>query len=199
MSNVHTHVHVDPQPHTQPLPPRAVPVAAVAPAVVAVAPDDSLRSVRFQPPRKRWPGFMAALVLGAGVAAAVVSSYYDDRTLGQRIDASVDTAGRAVQQQVQDIKSGATAVAEQGARSTGQLVESLADAGITAAVKTALAADPALSALRIEVSTHDGVVTLAGPAPDEKARERAAVLAAAPEGVRSVDNRLVVPPPPSRG
>lgn len=195
MSNVHTHVHVDPQPQTPPPTPRPVP----APAVVAVAPDDSLRSVRFQPPRRRWPGVMAAMLLGAGVAAAVVSSYYDNRTLGQRIDASVDTAGRAVQQQVQDIKSGASAVAEQGARSTGQLVESLADAGITAAVKTALAADPALSALRIEVSTHDGVVTLAGPAPDEKARERAAVLAAAPEGVRSVDNRLVVPPPPNRG
>jgi osmotically-inducible protein OsmY len=35
-------------------------------------------------------------------------------------------------------------------------------------------------------------VTLAGPAPDAQARERAAVLAAVPQGVRSVDNRLVV-------
>lgn len=78
------------------------------------------------------------------------------------------------------------------------MVATLTDAGITASVKTALAADPALSALQINVDTHDGVVTLSGPAPDEKARDRAAVLAAAPDGVHQVDNRLVVLAPVSR-
>ena len=43
-----------------------------------------------------------------------------------------------------------------------------------------------------QVQFSDGVVTLSGPAPDEKSRDRAAVLAAAPDGVRQVDNRLVV-------
>jgi osmotically-inducible protein OsmY len=61
-------------------------------------------------------------------------------------------------------------------------------------VKAALAADPALSVLKINVDTDNGVVLLTGPAPDEKARERAAVLAAAPAGVVRVDNRLVVSP-----
>ena len=64
----------------------------------------------------------------------------------------------------------------------------------TAAVKTALAADPALSALKIGVDTNDGVVRLTGPAPDAQARDRAGVLAAAPKGVRSVDNLLKVEP-----
>ena len=68
----------------------------------------------------------------------------------------------------------------------------MGDAGITAKVKAALAADPTLSALSIDVDTHDGIVTLKGPAPDAKSRDRAGVLAAAPEGVRSVDNQLHV-------
>lgn len=167
------------------------------PAATAWQPPGAMRSVAFRPRRRLWPGLLAAGVLGAGIAAAIVSSYYDDRSIGQRIDATVGAAGQSVQNQVSDIKAGATVVATQGAATTGRLAASLSDAGITAAVKTAIAADPALSVLRIEVETRDGVVMLAGPAPDEKARERASVLAAAPEGVRSVDNRLVVPPPPA--
>jgi hypothetical protein len=68
------------------------------------------------------------------------------------------------------------------------------DTAITAAVKTALAADPSLSALHIDVTTTHGSVLLAGPAPDAKSRQRAEVLAMAPEGVVAVDNRLVVAP-----
>ena len=159
----------------------------------------ALRSASYQPRRRRGAGLFAAALVGAGIAAAVVSSWYDDRSIGQRIDATVDAAGQTVQQQVDSLKSGvkagAATMADEGAATRERIGASLSDAGITAAVKTALAADPALSALRIEVATRDGVVTLAGPAPDEKARERAAVLAGAPEGVRSVDNRLVVTGP----
>jgi hypothetical protein len=66
------------------------------------------------------------------------------------------------------------------------------DATITAQVTAALATDPQLSSVRIDVDTQDGVVTLTGPAPDEKARVRATQLAAAPEGVVRVENRLRV-------
>lgn len=131
-----------------------------------------LRSATFEPPRRRWPGILAATAIGAMIAAAAVSSFYDRRSLGERVDAAAQSASSA----------------------TDQVGESIKDAGITAAVKTALAADPTLSVLKIEVSTSDGVVRLSGPAPDDKARERAEVLAAAPEGVTSVDNRLVVAP-----
>lgn len=135
----------------------------------------TLRSSSFTPPRRRWPGILAASVIGAGIAAAAVSSLYDKRSLGERVDAATAAASSATERM--------------GASVSG----SMKDAGITAAVKTALAADPALSALKIDVTTTDGMVRLSGPAPDDKARERARMLAAAPDGVTSVDNRLVVP------
>ena len=68
----------------------------------------------------------------------------------------------------------------------------VSDSTITAEVKTALAADPQLSALRIEVDTNNGVVTLTGPAPDEKSKSRATQIAAGPKGVMRVENRLEV-------
>jgi hyperosmotically inducible protein len=128
---------------------------------------------QYQPRRRRWPGVLAAALIGAAIAGVMVSNYYSDRTIGQRLDSVVDKA-------------------EQGVQVPGSLARTVDDATITASVKTALAADPALSALRIDVTTRDGVVTLEGPAPNAQARERAQVLAAAPEGVVRVDNRLVV-------
>jgi hyperosmotically inducible periplasmic protein len=151
-----------------------------------------LRTTNFEPPRRRWPGILAACVLGAGIAAAAVSSYYDSRSLGERVDAGVAGANAAANDVVASARDGAAEAAVGAATAADQVRESVQDTNITAAVKTALAADPGLSALRIEVTTIDGVVHLSGPAPDDKARERAQVLAAAPAGVISVDNRLVV-------
>jgi hyperosmotically inducible periplasmic protein len=68
----------------------------------------------------------------------------------------------------------------------------VSDSTITAEVKSALAADPQLSALRIEVDTNNGVVTLTGPAPNEQAKSRATQIAAGPKGVMRVENRLEV-------
>jgi osmotically-inducible protein OsmY len=45
------------------------------------------------------------------------------------------------------------------------------------------------------VTTTQGIVRLEGPAPNATAKERATVLAGAPEGVRGVDNRLALPQP----
>lgn len=135
----------------------------------------SLRGGTFVLPRRRWPGLVAAGLVGSAVAAALVSSLYDPRSLGERLDAGVTAAAGAVDQQV------------------GQAQQAVGDANITAAVKTALATDPGLSAVQISVSTEAGVVRLQGPAPDEVARERATMIAAAPQGVVRVDNQLVVP------
>lgn len=66
------------------------------------------------------------------------------------------------------------------------------DMGITAKVNAALVADDQLKATRINVDTRDGQVTLSGQAPDAASRERATMLAAAVEGVRQVNNQLVV-------
>lgn len=152
-----------------------------------VAPSDLRREVRtvsYVSPRPRWPGLLFLAVVVAGVTALAVSSYYDRRTPGEKIDATV-----------QGLRDSANVAAQGGAEAGDRAAEALADTGITAAVKAALAADPTLSVLKIEVNTDAGVVSLAGPAPDERARERATVLAAAPAGVLRVDNRLVVSSP----
>lgn len=66
------------------------------------------------------------------------------------------------------------------------------DAAITAQVSAGLAKDPTLSALKIDVDTRDGVVTLNGPAPTQEAKDRATAIAQGVKGVSSVMNQLSV-------
>ena len=68
----------------------------------------------------------------------------------------------------------------------------VSDAAITAEVTAALAKDPGLSALKIDVDTANGRVVLHGKAPTPAARDRATQLAQNVKGVVSVDNQLVV-------
>lgn len=65
-----------------------------------------------------------------------------------------------------------------------------ADASLTTQVKTALLADPEMQALTINVDTSEGVVQLSGFVDSREQTEKAAAIAAAVEGVRSVDNKL---------
>ena len=67
------------------------------------------------------------------------------------------------------------------------------DATITAHVSSGLAKDPDLSAIKIDVDTRAGAVTLSGPAPNASARERAEMIAKGVKGVVSVTNNLKVP------
>lgn len=168
------------------------PEHAVDPTGAPVTTTTTIRSAEYRPPRRRWAGVMAACVLGAGIGALAVSSFYDERSVGEKLDATVAATQDKMQQGVQDLRAGASAAARDGAAVTERAAGALSDAGITAAVKTALAADPRLSAVKIEVETHEGVVSLEGPAPDQRSRDRAEVLAAAPDGVQRVDNRLIV-------
>lgn len=64
------------------------------------------------------------------------------------------------------------------------------DAAITAKVKTALLADDSVKGLRIDVDTRDGIVSLTGTVDNPGNIERAATLAKAVDGVKSVDNKL---------
>lgn len=163
-------------------------------ATTAGADPRLLRPAVYQPRRRRWPALVAATIVGAVAAGVYVSGQYDERSLGTRIDDTVSAAGGSVDRGVNDLRVAATGAVAGTTVVADRMASAITDTGITAAVKTALAADPALSALKVEVNTSNGVVQLDGPAPDAKARERAGVLAAAPDGVREVNNRLVVPP-----
>lgn len=74
----------------------------------------------------------------------------------------------------------------------GKAGRAIDDASITASVKSALAKDPTLSAIAIDVDTANGNVSLNGSAPDSNSREKATLIARAVQGVNGVENRIVV-------
>jgi hyperosmotically inducible protein len=116
----------------------------------------------------------------------------DDATVGQKIDGAVTSTEQAAQQARQDMESTAADIKREGEQAVQSVTTTATDMAITTKVKTALAADDQLSALKIEVDTVQGVVSLTGPAPSAEAAERATTLAKAVEGVTEVQNKLVV-------
>lgn len=71
--------------------------------------------------------------------------------------------------------------------------EVLDDAGITAAVKAKLLADPLVGGLKIDVDTREGVVYLTGDNMKSQAEiDQAMKLARETSGVKNVENKLVV-------
>ena len=66
------------------------------------------------------------------------------------------------------------------------------DAAVTTAVKTKFLADQAVSGLKIDVDTKDGVVTLTGNVATAAEKQRALDLARDSQGVKSVVDRLKV-------
>jgi len=116
-----------------------------------------------------------AAALGASLALAACQPAQDDAATTPMTSAP----GQAAE--------GATAMAD-------RVANAVDDAAITVAVNAELAKDAQLSALRIDVDTLDGRVTLAGSAPNEVARDRATLLTQSVKGVKAVDNRLAVAP-----
>lgn len=83
-----------------------------------------------------------------------------------------------------------SACAPSGAnRGTGEYID---DTAITARVKTALATDPDVSAMNVQVETFRGTVQLSGFVESPESATRAAQLAGAVPGVKEVRNSMVV-------
>jgi hyperosmotically inducible periplasmic protein len=123
----------------------------------------------------------------------------DERTVGERLDYGVNKAqqaGAEAKRDAKDATARAGAAAESAAENTRQMGAAAGakvdDATITAQVNASLAADKDLSAIRIDVDTQNGVVTLSGPAPSATARERASEIARGVKGVNSVNNQLTI-------
>jgi hyperosmotically inducible periplasmic protein len=79
-----------------------------------------------------------------------------------------------------------------GQSTVGQAVD---DGTISTRVKARMAEDPAVSAMRIEVETLNGVVQLAGFATSAAEKERAGTLARGVPNVREVRNNIIVRAP----
>ncbi|WP_254789551.1 BON domain-containing protein [Variovorax sp. OV329] len=149
-------------------------------------------------------GWLLALV-GAGALTLAGCDRNDNRTTGEKVDAAIakteraaDQAAAKTEQMAKDARekmnsSDAGARVSEAAKDAGRAISNAADdASITAAVNAGLAKDPDLSAVKIDVDTSAGKVTLRGPAPTPMAKERAEQIAKDVKGVSSVDNQLEV-------
>jgi hyperosmotically inducible protein len=83
------------------------------------------------------------------------------------------------------IKDDTTPMVKKGARV-------VSDASVTTAVKTRLMGDDLGRAMKIDVDTKDGVVTITGNVPSEADKTRLGDLVAHTTGVKSVVNNLTV-------
>lgn len=166
----------------------------------------------FVPVRPRICGFaLTSVVLLLALSAC---NKQDNKTVGQKLDSAIEKTSEAAaqakvktEQSAEQAKSkteetlanagaalkNATQKAEASIKdAAGKASEKMDDFSITTAVSAGIAKDSELSVLKIKVETKNGVVTLNGTAPAEAAREKASGLAKAVQGVRSVDNKLVV-------
>ena len=105
----------------------------------------------------------------------------DNRTVGERIDSGAARTEQAARNAADDTKA-------MGAAASSKIDDGM----ITTKVNAALVADKDLSAVKINVDTKDGVVTLTGPAPSPEAAAQATKIAKDVKGVISVNNQLVV-------
>ncbi len=99
--------------------------------------------------------------------------------------ASVNSAGVALREGADQAKAAAK-------EASASVSSSSDDAAITASVAAGLIKDSDLSAIKIDIDTKRGVVSLYGPAPTEAARMRATEIAKAVKGVSGVENKLTV-------
>ncbi|MFT7772966.1 BON domain-containing protein [Roseateles sp.] len=133
---------------------------------------------------------IGALALAAALAAC--GKQQDDRTAGQKLDGAIAEAKQAGA----DAKAEASQAVDKAENklkdTTAAASEAVSDAAIVTKINAALMADDRLKATKIDVRAEDGRVTLTGTAPDAGSQARATTLASAVNGVKSVDNQLVV-------
>lgn len=77
-------------------------------------------------------------------------------------------------------------------REAKKVKSNIGDAAITTKVKSAIVAEPELKAMEIHVDTVDGIVTLTGSVDSPQHIENAKQAAQAVNGVKSVNNQLIV-------
>ena len=133
----------------------------------------------------RLPPVAAAAALALSLAAC--GEREDERTIGQRIDSTVNQVERKAESMTADARSAAD-------KASTEVTDKVKDAALTTSINAELAKDKDLSALKIDVDTQNARVRLNGTAPDAAARDRATALARAVDGVAAVDNQLVVSP-----
>lgn len=132
------------------------------------------------------------------------------KTLGEKLDSATENAEQTADRVGAKAKAGAE-VARDKLEATADKLEhkmehaadrmearsdqagnALDDAGITGKVKTALIAATSLAAFKIDVDTHNHVVTLTGQVDTAASAAQAITIARSVDGVAKVESNLVV-------
>ncbi|MDI1272727.1 BON domain-containing protein [Polaromonas sp.] len=139
---------------------------------------------------------LLALACSAAVLLALTACNKadDNKTVGQSIDSGIAKTEQAAKDAGNAMKEASRDAQATGSQASATMGDKIDDVTITATVSTGLAKDPDLSAIKINVDTKDGVVSLNGPAPSAAAKDKATDIAKQVKGVRSVNNQLTVTP-----
>jgi hyperosmotically inducible protein len=135
---------------------------------------------------------LVALSSLAVLLALGACSKTDEQTAGQQLDSAVAKTEAAGERAAAKTEAAVENAAEATKTAGANAMDATFDAGITAKVNAGLAADKDLSAVKINVDTKEGVVTLTGPAPTPAAKDRAGEIAKNVQDVKSVNNQLTV-------
>lgn len=140
----------------------------------------------------------AIALLLATTAVAFTACGRSNETMGQKVDGAVaqtkETASQAASSVEKSLEKASDAMTQNSTSpsNTSATSSTLDDAAITTSINAGLAKDPDLSALKIDVDTKVGKVSLHGSAPTTQARDRAVTIAQSVKGVISVDNQLTI-------
>ncbi len=158
-------------------------------------------------PRARVASVLAVSALALGLVACGKN---EEPTVGQRLDSAVEKTEQAaadarakteaamqkaetqMDKSANRAEGAATDLGDSAKQAANNAMDKVDDAAITAQVSAGLAKDPDLSAVKINVDTQNGAVTLNGPAPNLAAKDRAQTIAKSIKGVTSVTNLLVI-------
>jgi len=134
--------------------------------------------------------------IGAMVATMALAGCDKRDQMGARdgSGSTVASADQRARDMGNDARGGLDKAKDATENAAAKMGDKIDDAVITTSVKTELAKDKSLSALKINVDTSNGRVALKGKAPSNEAREHATTLAQNVKGVVSVDNQLAVEP-----
>lgn len=131
-----------------------------------------------------------SIILAAGLTAC--DNPGSGERLGEKIDNSAERTEEKLDNMADRTENKLDRMGEKIEDKTAQLGTSIDDATITAKVKSAILAEPGLSALQINVDTKNGIVTLSGTVDGVDHREKANAIASSVAGVNRVENNLTL-------
>lgn len=140
------------------------------------------------------PLLLVACSAAMALALSACNKQDDGKTVGQSVDSGIAKTEQAAKDAGNAVKDASKDVQASAGQASTTMGEKIDDMSITAKVSSGLAKDPDLSAIKINVDTKEGVVTLNGPAPNAAAKSKATDIAKQVQGVTSVNNQLVVTP-----